>query len=323
MTDLGPVSTSLYAELRELARQRGIVVWLDKEGSYTAFADELAARSAREPTALPVRRFRGSYLEVMLAHEDLQDGVAMTPLVIHVPGHTEDSIAETPLFELYKAGRRHRRALDTLVRDAAHGLATPAAIEAFVSQPGLTLEGADRWLARQSSQASGTVGPDLSLHTAEALYDDLVSRGPVARELERPEAVAAVWHRAEVLLGLTDDARRRLLAEGEDDGATHDLAGRSRKRTLRPRSPGGRCARRVRPRSTARASRPRASPRRSTCPSRPWPRVQAGRTSEAPYDKQYASIASSIEVLVPLEGRGTRPRTTSARSTRSSSRTPR
>ncbi|MBP6846095.1 MAG: BREX-6 system phosphatase PglZ [Kofleriaceae bacterium] len=301
MTDLGPVSTSLYAELRELARQRGIVVWLDKEGSYTAFADELAARSAREPTALPVRRFRGSYLEVMLAHEDLQDGVAMTPLVIHVPGHTEDSIAETPLFELYKAGRRHRRALDTLVRDAAHGLATPAAIEAFVSQPGLTLEGADRWLARQSSQASGTVGPDLSLHTAEALYDDLVSRGPVARELERPEAVAAVWHRAEVLLGLTDDARRRLLAEGEDDGAS---------RMTSPAEIASDAA-------TALAGwalcvefvhdlrRAPADPWLAAAQHLPKPAVAACQKLAVHlrrrHDKQYASIASSIEVLVPLE----------------------
>lgn len=49
---------------------------------------------------------RGSYLELMLGLEDLEDGVGMTPLIVHVPGHTENSIAETPLFELYRAGRR-------------------------------------------------------------------------------------------------------------------------------------------------------------------------------------------------------------------------
>jgi hypothetical protein len=41
MSDCGPVSARLEAELREIARQRGIVVWLDKEGSSSAFADAL------------------------------------------------------------------------------------------------------------------------------------------------------------------------------------------------------------------------------------------------------------------------------------------
>ena len=217
MTELGPVSASLEAELREMARQRGIVVWLDKEGTYTAFADAALQRAETQPHAVPMRVFRGSYLEIMLALEDLEDGAVMTPLVIHVPGHNKESIAGTPLFELYKAGRSHQRALSTLVREAAHGLATPAAIEAFLTQPDLTLEAADAWLARQASAANMSSGPDLGLHTAEALYDDLTSRGPVTQQLDRPGVEQALWHRAEQLLGLNTDARRHLLGE-EDDG---------------------------------------------------------------------------------------------------------
>ena len=38
MAELGPVSAHLEHELRELARQRGIVFFLDKEGVYTGFA---------------------------------------------------------------------------------------------------------------------------------------------------------------------------------------------------------------------------------------------------------------------------------------------
>lgn len=38
MTALGPGSAALEADLREQARQHGILVWLDKEGAYTAFA---------------------------------------------------------------------------------------------------------------------------------------------------------------------------------------------------------------------------------------------------------------------------------------------
>ena len=105
MTSLGPVSAALEADLREQARQHGILVWLDKEGAYTAFADRLRDRGVTEAFPIPVRCLRGSYLELVLGLEGLEDGVAMTPLVVHVPGHTEDSISETPLFELYRAGR--------------------------------------------------------------------------------------------------------------------------------------------------------------------------------------------------------------------------
>ncbi len=215
LTDIKPVSASLTAELRELARQRGIVVWLDKEGSYTAFADALVASGAAAP--VPMQAFRGSYLETMLALEDLQDGVSMTPLVVHVPGHTEESIAETPLFEIYRAGKRHRRSLISLVRETAYGRATPTAIDAFLDQPGLTLDGADAWLARQSDAAVAVNGPDLSLHSAEALYDDVASRGQLAQQLDRPEVARAVWQRAEVLLGLASSDRRTLLEETDDE----------------------------------------------------------------------------------------------------------
>ncbi|MBP9202684.1 MAG: BREX-6 system phosphatase PglZ [Kofleriaceae bacterium] len=215
MTAVGLVSASLTAELRELARQHGVVVWLDKEGSFVTFADALA--KAGPTGSVLMRTFRGSYLETMLALEDLQDGVTMTPMVLHVPGHTEDSIADTPLFELYRAGRRHRRSLATLVREAAHGRATPTAIDAFLAQAGLTLEGADAWLARPDDPAAANDGPDLSLHSAEALFDDMAGRGPLAQKLGRPEVSRAVWRRAEVLLGITDDDRRRLLEEAEDE----------------------------------------------------------------------------------------------------------
>ena len=52
MTDLGPVSASLEAELREQARQHGILVWLDKEGAYNRFADRSALREAELPAMM-------------------------------------------------------------------------------------------------------------------------------------------------------------------------------------------------------------------------------------------------------------------------------
>jgi len=106
MTEPGSISASLEAELRKQARQYGILVWLDKEGTYTAFADALAARAEAKAFPVPVRRLRGSYLELMLGLEDLEDGVGMTPLIVHVPGHTEESIAETPASSIMGSSRR-------------------------------------------------------------------------------------------------------------------------------------------------------------------------------------------------------------------------
>jgi hypothetical protein len=53
MNALGPVSAALEADLRWQARQHGILVWLDKEGAYTAFADRLRDRGVTE--AFPSR----------------------------------------------------------------------------------------------------------------------------------------------------------------------------------------------------------------------------------------------------------------------------
>lgn len=44
MTALGPVPAALTADLREQARQLGILVWLDKEGAYTARSSAAAPR---------------------------------------------------------------------------------------------------------------------------------------------------------------------------------------------------------------------------------------------------------------------------------------
>jgi hypothetical protein len=62
-----------------------VLVWLDKEGAYAGFADRLRDRGVTEAFPIPVRCLRGSYLELMLALEELEDGVAMTPLVCMCP----------------------------------------------------------------------------------------------------------------------------------------------------------------------------------------------------------------------------------------------
>lgn len=198
---LGPVSQACAAELRELARQRGIVVWLDREGSYTELADVLAERHDAGDFNVPVVGFRGSYLETLLALEGLEDGASMAPLVLHVPGLTEDDMRTTPLLEMYRAGKRHRRALPTLVREAAHGIAAADDIEAFIGQDGLTLAAADQWLASYRAGQRGA-GPDLSLLDAQALFEALRRDGSLADKAGQSEVREAVAQRAAELVGM-------------------------------------------------------------------------------------------------------------------------
>jgi hypothetical protein len=186
MTALGPVSAALEADLREQARKHSILVWLDKEGAYTAFADRLRDRGVTEAFPVPLRCLRCSYLELMLGLEGLEDGVAMTLLVVHVPGHTEDSTAETPLFELYRAGRGHRCALRTVIREAALGRATTEAIDGFLAGDDVTLERADAWLG-ELEHAPRPDSPDLGARGPEALFD----RGAVSVTLAQRAARSA------------------------------------------------------------------------------------------------------------------------------------
>ncbi len=204
MTEPGLVSAALEAELREQARQHDIVVWLDKEGTYTAFADALAIRAEAGGFPVPVRRLRGSYLELMLGLEDLEDGVRMTPLIVHVPGHNTDSITETPLLELYRAGHCYQRALPTLIHQVALGRANPEVIEALVAGEGLTVERADAWLAAREAEARHGDGPDLGALGPEALFDALMPAGTLAPQIDQPAVAAAVRRRAGVLLGVDE-----------------------------------------------------------------------------------------------------------------------
>ncbi len=219
MNELGPVSKHLENELRELARQHGIVIWLDKSGHYARYADGLMARAQAGQFPFPTRCFRGSYLQLMRELDGLEDGVGPKPLVVHVPGLSEEEIAKTPLLELYRAGRRERFGLPKLVKDAAYGRATVEQLEAFLASEPLTLEGADAWLAGIQG-AAPTEGRDLSSLSSEALVDALLPGGTLVEEAAAPEVQRAIWRRAEMLLGLSPEARDRFrdggrLAPGE------------------------------------------------------------------------------------------------------------
>ncbi len=202
---LGPVSTFLEEDLRSWVRRHGVVVWLDLDGYYTGFVDALAAQRAAGQLPYAVHGFRGSHLALLLELEHVAGGVERSPLVVHLPGFNEETVRLTPLFELYSAGVRYRKKLDTLVTEAASGRVRPEHIAAFKESGATTLAAADAWLAGVLQEwAGGGLAAQLQAMRLPALVDDLLGSGFIAGRLREPEAMDAVWERLATLTGLPE-----------------------------------------------------------------------------------------------------------------------
>jgi hypothetical protein len=182
MSQLGPITAALEEEVARTLRQRGIVVWLDKDGSYTAYVDALVERHTRNEFFAPVVPFRGSYLDMMLALAPYGNGLDPEPLLIHMPGHTEESIRKTPMLELYAAGFRFRRALTTLIREAASGRVNPAEIERYLASGPAHLAAAEAWLAQVTAATGEGLAGYLNSLTLEWVVDGLVGNDNVLQE---------------------------------------------------------------------------------------------------------------------------------------------
>lgn len=208
----GPVSAALEADLRSAVRRNSIVIWLDQAGVYGEFVDRL--RELRAADALPyqVLAFRGSHLALMMALDGVAAGTEKVPLVVHLPGFTEETVRYTPLFELYAAGVRYRKALDTLVTEAASGQVRPEQIDSFKAQAGLTsagltLAGADAWLGALLGSTEGGIAAQLRLMSPAAVLDDLIAGGPIAGRVGEPDAEDALWERFAAWIGLPSSWR--------------------------------------------------------------------------------------------------------------------
>ena len=180
MTASGLVSAVVEQEVLGELRRQGIVIWLDKDDSYTRFVDDLIARQAKGDFPFPVTAFRGSFLDLLFQLEPYGNGLDKQPLLVHMPGFNEESIRRTPILELYAPGFRFRKALDTAIREAAVGSAAPAAVDKIIARRP-TLEEADGWLA--SAVSEGTFG-------IAAALDELGPR-MVAEALAQPATLAA------------------------------------------------------------------------------------------------------------------------------------
>jgi len=206
-----PVSAALEADLRTSVRRQGVVVWLDQAGHYTPFVEQLIQARASNLIPYEVRAFRGSHLALMMALEGIAGGTEKTQIVIHLPGFNEETVRTTPLLELYSAGVRYRKALETLVTDAAAGRVRPEQIAAFKTQPDLSLAGADAWLSALLGNTEGGLAAQLVAMTPQAVFDDLLSGGFVAGRIAGIEAQfadeEALWQRLTVWIGLPESWR--------------------------------------------------------------------------------------------------------------------
>ena len=217
-----PVSAHLAADVRSVVRRHGVVAWLDNDGHYTGFVDRLAATRAATPEQVPfaLLAYRGSHLAMMLEAEGLATGSDRAPLVVHLPRFTEERVKDSPALELYSAGVRYRKALDTLVTEAAAGRVRPELIQGFLAEPGLTLDRADAWLAALLDERGGGLAAVLQSLSLTALIDDLLGQHAVAKQLRSPAELAVVWDHLGARTGLPLAWREHALSDrqltGED-----------------------------------------------------------------------------------------------------------
>ncbi|MCY2995954.1 MAG: BREX-6 system phosphatase PglZ [Planctomycetota bacterium] len=211
---LGPVSAVLEADLRDWVRKRGVVLWLDVDNHYSDFVNNLRKLRASGNVPYEVQAFRGSHLELMLALETLTGGIDRPSLLIHLPGFTEEAVHASPLLELYIAGIRYRKALPTLVTEAAAGRVRPEQIAAFLEQGELTLDAADAWLAAILDDRDGGLSAHLRAMSLAAVIDDLLTGGFVAGQVKSPTGQDAVWDRLTAGTGLAAAWRDACLPSG-------------------------------------------------------------------------------------------------------------
>ena len=169
------IATYLEAEIKRELRQCGIVVWLDKNNHYGSFVDGLVDRHTQNQFFAPVIAFRGSYLEMLIALEPYGNGLQPEPLLIHMPGHTQETIRQTPILELYRAGKRYHKALPTLIREAVTGHLNPNEIETYLKQDIHDLTTAETWLQEALMQPRDGLATRLNSLSLEWILDGMFS----------------------------------------------------------------------------------------------------------------------------------------------------
>lgn len=206
-----PISDRLLTELTNAALRSGAVLWLDGSGDYTAWVDALLAGATQHPRRVALHAYRGSYLDLLLRIDRAAAGTTPSPVVIHLPGFNEEDVKASPLLELYAPGRRFRKALDTLVTEAAAGYAPPQAVDAFVAGADWTLADADQWLAAQIAGGHGDAWEWIARLRPIEVYERLAGPGaPQVFGTQRVEADSPLWRYCESHLGVQRGWREQI-----------------------------------------------------------------------------------------------------------------
>ncbi len=223
VSNLGPISTALEAELRQQVQRSGIVIWLDRDGHYSPLVDQLQALRAEGALPYAVHGFRGSHLALMLDLDAVAAGSYPPRLLIHLPGFTEDTVTQTPVLGLYRSGTRFRKALGTLIREAAAGQVPGEAIEAFVDTEPETLAMADAWLQAQLQADGGGLYEQVRSTPVVEVVEQLLSDGPLCRQLTSADARDQFLRAMEAILGLPRNWHRPAPQETAESNDSGDL----------------------------------------------------------------------------------------------------
>lgn len=176
---MGVVNEYIVKKLEVETRDRGLLVWLDRNGDYLTIADALEEKARASRTALPVFCYRGSFLDVMDRSQAALGGKSKPHCVVYVPCMDEEDIKATPLYELYCAGQRWRVSLETVVRECAAGRLSTEQVEHLVADGPLTL-------ARAETAFQGLSEAPLEMHPLLARFGET---GLAAEFLKDPQAV--------------------------------------------------------------------------------------------------------------------------------------
>ena len=223
MSNLGPISAALEGELRQRVQQNGIVIWLDRDGHYSPLVDQLQALRAEGALPYAVHGFRGSHLALMLDLDAVAAGSDPPRLLIHLPGFTRDTVTQTPVLGLYRSGTEFRKALGTLIREAAAGQVPGEAIEAFVATDPETLAMADAWLQAQLQADGGGLYEQVRSTPVVEVVEQLLSDGPLCRQLTSADARDQFLRAMEATLGLPRTWHRPAPQETTESSDSGDL----------------------------------------------------------------------------------------------------
>jgi hypothetical protein len=222
----GPVSASIEQEVLGELRRHGIVIWLDKDAHYTRLVDDLVSKHSHGDFPFPVVGFRGSFLDLIFKLEPYGNGLDKQPLLVHMPGFTEQTIRATPVLELYGPGVRFRKGLETLIREAATARVAPAEVDKFIStQP--SLEQADVWLESAVTQSTLGLAALLDEFGPRMLVEALAQPGSLAPRVNVEEERTTLKNYIHRLTGM-DEAWETFFPDENAkplDRLLHQLAG--------------------------------------------------------------------------------------------------